>query len=301
MLTMNVIHALGATGNYMNSVTEVLPDLSLHDDVRDHDYDRYLSILFAPDNRRFGLLALLALNLELARVRDRVREPTLGQIRLAWWHETIKGVFENRPRRHPVAQALADTVDRYNIPRVVLDSMIDARVVEFDEQGLPTLETLENFAEQTSGALHRVCLKVLGVEDPQAETAAGHVGTAWALVGLVRSVPHYASMGRVYLPVDALSQADLTLGDVLSLTSGSRLKPVVETVLRCASQHLLSARDMKSQIPREALPALLPAVLADNYISRLRRHDFNPFALSNELNQTVRQLRLLWASLRRVF
>ena len=200
-----------------------------------------------------------------------------------------------------MAQALADTIDRYSIPRVVLDSMIDARAMEFEAQGFPTLEILEEFAEQTSGALHRVCLKVLDVEDFQAETVAGHVGTAWALVGLVRSVPHHANVGRVYLPIDALSQADLTVGDVLSLTPGSRLNPVVETVLRRASQHLMSARDMKSQVPREALPALLPAILADNYVSRLRRHDFDPFALSGERNQTVRQLRLLWASLRRVY
>lgn len=298
---MNLIHASGTTGNYLNSVTDVLPDLSLHDDVRHHDYDRYLSILFAPDNRRPGLLALLALNLELARVRDRVREPTLGQIRLAWWHETIEGVFEKRPRQHPVAQALADTVDRYSIPRLVLDSMIDARAMEFEEQGFPTLETLEQFAEQTSGALHRVCLKVLGVEDPQAETVAGHVGTAWALVGLARSVPHHAGLGRVYLPLDALSEVHLTVSDLLTLTPGARLKPVVESVLRRASQHLKSARGLKSQVPHEALPALLPATLANSYVGRLRRHDYDPFALSGEMNQTLRQLRLLWASLRRVY
>ena len=298
---MNVIHASGITGNCLNPVTDVLPDLSLHDDVRHHDYDRYLSTLFAPDERRPDLLSLLALNLELARVRDRVREPTLGQIRLAWWHETIEGVFENRPRQHPVAQALAETIGRHTIPRQVLDNMIDARAMEFDEQGFPTLEKLEEFAEQTSGALHRVGLNVLGVLDAQARTVAGHVGTAWALVGLARSVPHHASLGRVYLPLDALSEAHLTVSDVLSQAPGARLKPVIETVLRRASRRLMSARDLKSQVPREALPMLLPAILADSYARRLRRHDYDPFALSGETNQTLRQLCLLWASLRRVY
>ena len=298
---MNVIHASEPTGNYWNFVTDVPPHSSLRDDVRRHDYDRYLSALFTPDDRRPDLLALLALNMELVRIRDRVREPTLGQIRLAWWHETIEGIFENRPRQHPVAQALADTVGRHSISRLALDSMIEAREVEFGEQGFPTLDALEEFAEQTSGALHRVCLNVLGVDVPQAETAAGHVGTAWALVGLVRSVPHHASAGRVYLPVDILSEAHLTVSDVLSLTSGARLKPVIEAVLRRASQHLASARDLKSQVPREALPVLLPAILADSYAGRLRRHDYDPFALSGEVNRTLRQLRLLWASLRKVY
>jgi len=282
-------------------VTDVLPDLSLHDDVRHHDYDRYLFTLFAPDDRRPDLLALLALNLELARIRDRVREPTLGRIRLAWWHETIEGVFENRPRQHPVALALADTIGRRGIPRQAFDSMIEAREVEFEEQGFPTLDALENFAAQTSGALHRVCLNILGVDDPQVEMAAGHVGTAWALVGLIRSVSHHASAGRVYLPVDVLSEVHLTASDVLSLRSGARLKPVIEVVLRRAFQHLVSARDLKSQVSREALPVLLPAILADSYARRLRRHNYDPFVLSGEINRMVRQLRLLWASLRRAY
>ena len=298
---MNVIHPSGLIDNYENSVTDVLPDLSVHDDVRHHDYDRYLFTLFAPDDRRSDLLALLALNLELARIRDRVKEPTLGRIRLAWWHETIEGVFENNPRQHPVALALADTIGRHGIPRRTFDSMIEAREVEFEEQGFPTLDALEDFATQTSGSLHRACLNILGVDDPQVEMAAGHVGTAWALVGLVRSVSHHASAGRVYLPVDALSEAGLTVGDVLPMTSGTRLKPVVEAVLRRASQHLLSARDLKAQVSREALPVLLPAILADSYARRLRRHNYDPFVPSGEINRTLRQLRLLWASLRRAY
>ena len=288
-------------GNYRNFVTNVISDPTLADDVRRHDYDRYFCTLFAPDDRRLGLIALLALNLELARVRERVSEATLGQIRLAWWHETIEGIFEGKPRQHPVARALADSVARHDISRASLDSMIEARSIEFEEQGFPTLESLERFADQTSGALHRSCLRVLEVEAPEIEASVGHVGTAWALVGLVRSVPVHAKLGRLYLPRDALAKAQLSASEILSLTSGARLKPVIETVIQRASQHLRAARESLPKAPRQALPVLLPAILADSYLTRIRRHNYDPFALPGETNRLMGQLRLLWASVRKTY
>src|ERR671936_425398 len=69
--------------------------------VRRHDRDRFQTALFAPAARREALFALYAFNYEIARVRERVREPILGRIRLEWWRETIAAAYEGGPvRRH---------------------------------------------------------------------------------------------------------------------------------------------------------------------------------------------------------
>ena len=57
--------------------------------VRRHDRDRYQTALFAPADRREALFALYAFNYEIARVRESVTQPMLGQIRLQWWREVI--------------------------------------------------------------------------------------------------------------------------------------------------------------------------------------------------------------------
>ena len=120
------------------SAAEAPPDASLAADAQRCDYDRYLCALFAPAHRRPALVALLALSLELGRIRERVGEPTLGRIRLAWWRETVDGIFEGTPRRHPVARALAEAVARHPIPREALEGMVDAREQEFAERETPT-------------------------------------------------------------------------------------------------------------------------------------------------------------------
>ena len=57
--------------------------------VRRHDRDRYQTALFAPADRREAIFALYAFNYEIARVREIVTQPMLGQIRLQWWREIV--------------------------------------------------------------------------------------------------------------------------------------------------------------------------------------------------------------------
>ena len=74
--------------------------------VRIADRDRYLSALFAPAEARRHLLALYAFNAEIARVRESVTEPGIGEIRLQFWHDALHGDGAG----HPVGQALVETI-----------------------------------------------------------------------------------------------------------------------------------------------------------------------------------------------
>src|SRR5215469_14672661 len=76
--------------------------------VRRHDRDRFTTALFAPEPHREDLFALYAFNYELAKVRESVREPMMGRVRLQWWRDTIAEIAAGQtPRRHEVAEPLA--------------------------------------------------------------------------------------------------------------------------------------------------------------------------------------------------
>ena len=72
--------------------------------VRRVDPDRWLASRFIADaEQRADVVALYALNYELAHVAETVREPLVGEIRLTWWREAIDAIFAGEPpRRHPV-------------------------------------------------------------------------------------------------------------------------------------------------------------------------------------------------------
>ena len=61
--------------------------------VRSADKDRWLTALFVPEERRPLIHALYAFNAELARIRDQVSQPMLGEIRLQWWEDAVNGIY----------------------------------------------------------------------------------------------------------------------------------------------------------------------------------------------------------------
>ncbi len=75
--------------------------------VRREDEDRWLSSRYAPLAERRRLIALYALNLELAKVRLVVSEPGLAAIRFQWWRDVAAEMAAGkRARGHDVVQAL---------------------------------------------------------------------------------------------------------------------------------------------------------------------------------------------------
>lgn len=72
------------------------------------DPDRWLSSRFAADPAaRSDLVALYSLDNELAAVSRKVRDPLVGEMRLAWWREALEGLMARGDTRgHAVLEGL---------------------------------------------------------------------------------------------------------------------------------------------------------------------------------------------------
>ncbi len=249
--------------------------------VRRYDRDRYLTALFAPVARRPALLALYAFNLEVARIREMVREPMMGRIRLQWWRDCIADIYEGRRRQHQVVQPLARTIARHGLPRASFDRLIDARDADMAGEPPADLAALIAYAGDTGGGLAVLALQALRAagasEDPALSEAARHAGTAYALAGLLRAVPFHARTGRVHLPQSALDSAGLTRRAVIEQQPSEKLHDVVRQVVDAARAELKEGQTTAATATRALLPALLPAVLAGRYLDRIERKDFDVY------------------------
>jgi len=240
--------------------------------VRRHDHDRFQTALFASAGRRESLFALYAFNYEVARIRETVSEPILGQIRLQWWRESIAAAFEGGPvRRHIVVEPLTATIRALGLTRAHFEQLVDARERDLDGAPLASLAALEDYAEATSARLVYLALESLGVRDRAAEEAGFHVGIAYALAGLLRALPYHARIGSTLVPAE---------------------------IAAAASRHLRLSRSRRSGVPRAALPALLPAVIAERALVRLKGAGFDPFNKALAAPDPLQSWRLAIASLR---
>lgn len=263
-------------------MTASITDLSaLGESLRRHDHDRYATAMFADPARRGDLWVLYAFNLELSQIRTQVREPLAGMIRLQWWRDVVEGARREEALRHPVGGPLLDLIERCQLKLTILQGMIDARQHDLDPAPFATAADWQDYGRRTSGGLARLAAAVLGGEDCAAAESAG---TAWALTGLLRSVPFHLAQGWNSLPADTVSTTDdkgALAVSVLALTD-------------LVSQHLRQSRHQP--VPRAALPAVLPAVLAGAYLRRIRSVGGDVFDARSYRPRPM-PLRLAWAAL----
>lgn len=265
-------------------------------EVRRHDHDRYLTALFLPADRRAAALALYAFNLEIARTREIVSEPLLGQIRLQWWRETIEGVFEGTPREHPVVDALGTAIRQHDLPRDRLEALIDAREADLEDAPPSDLQALENYAAETSGELSALVMQTLDGAGDVSITAARQVGTAWAIIGLARAVGFHAQTQRIYIPEELLSEYEVERRRLFDLKPSAGLNRAIEHMVGRAAKFLADARSSSPDIPKAARRGLLLASLADRHIAAIRKAGFDPFAIPAAQAPPV--IRLGWTAWR---
>jgi NADH dehydrogenase [ubiquinone] 1 alpha subcomplex assembly factor 6 len=247
--------------------------------VRLHDRDRFQTAIFAPAVAREALFSLYAFNYEIARVRESVREPMLGQIRLQWWRDVIEVAYTGAtPRRHEVVEPLTAVIRERGLSRAYFARLIDCRERDLDSSPPASLAELEDYAEGSSAPLIQLALEILGAATSEAATAATEIGIAYALAGLIRAMPVHARTGRLMMPDDIAAEAGLDPRDYAGGRPTPALRRVVETIARAAQGHLAAARNLRSRLPKRALPALLPARIATTALKRLERAGFDPFS-----------------------
>lgn len=256
------------------------------------DPDRWLTCLFAPDDRRAGLFALYAFNSEIARARESVTQPMIGQIRLQWWREAWDGIVAGTPRQHPVVLALH--AHCRNLDQGQIQALIDAREHDMDEQALPDMTALQTYAAGTSVPLMRLATELLGAKADEVQLRGA--GIAYALTGILRATPHLAMHGRVLLPAALLGAHGLTTDAVVQTNVSAKLPAVIREVAEEADKLLREAATVRPS--RAALPALLPATLARLHLKALKASGYDPAAAEPRVTPLRKQMALLWASLR---
>ncbi|NQW08485.1 MAG: squalene/phytoene synthase family protein [Alphaproteobacteria bacterium] len=241
--------------------------------VARHDRERYLPGLFAPADRRSAWFAVLAANHEIAKTAEVVSEPAIGHIRLQWWRESLDGIEAGSPRRHEVVTPLAEAVGRGLLDLEALRAVIDAREIDLDPDPVADLDALVAYAEGAGGSLHGALARVLGAD----EGSARLVGTAWALLGLVRALPVLIAHGRSPLPHSLLQKNNLSNQKITDKPGSVSLSPVVRPVIERAKIQMHQARDTPGFRAANARPLRLLADRAGDVVRTIEAVGCEPF------------------------
>lgn len=236
--------------------------------VQRHDPDRFLAAIFAPPARRGSLFALLALNHELARARDATRSPLPALVRLQWWRDVVEEAAAGRPpRAHAVAASLQRAIAAGALSPADLLALIDPREVEVEE-AMPTRAAFDAYLADSAGGLAVAAGRLLGV--PEARLPAVRAaGALYGLAGMLRSVPAWAAQGRCGLPAELLATARLSVEAVVAAPHAPAVIAITRTMAAEGLHRMPVVAGALHGLPRAALPAVLPLVLARRDLRRL--------------------------------
>lgn len=232
------------------------------------DVDRWLAARFIGDGQaRAAVTAVYALNYELAHVGESVRQPMVGEIRLAWWREGLQGLFEGgEAPAHPVMQALAGPAHAQALARPLLEQLVESRHADLEPTPFADEPALIAYLDGTAGAVMALATRLLDrAASPEMTLNAAR---AWGWAGLLRARPFWESRGRRWLPA--------SWGEADDAEVASHVRHRVQ-------EALAAARGEAARLPVAAFPALAYATLA------------GPYSRRPELSALSKQARLTWA------
>lgn len=259
--------------------------------VRTGDRDRYLSVLYAPEEKRPALFALYAFNAEIASIRDRIHEPLPGEIRLQWWHDAIEG---GEAQGHPLAEALLSAIRRHDLPKQPFGDYLEARIFDLYDDPMPGRVELEGYCGETASALIQLAALVLDSSAaPSVADAAGHAGCAQAITGLIRSLPLHRARGQCFIAKDMLTAAGTTPQQFLAGSDQPAARRAIAAMAALAAEHLAKFEAHAAAIPEALRPAFLPVALTGAYLGKIAGGAFDPLTESVDIS-TIRRHWLMY-------
>ena len=174
----------------------------------------------------------------------------------------LDGIYAGRPAPIDADRALTGVVHHYDIPRSLLDALLDGFLWDAQARRYDTLEELQAYASRVAGAVGAMMALVMGERSPQALARACELGVAMQLTNIARDVGEDARAGRLYLPRRWLLEAGVhpeTWLQKPEFCPGIAL--VVQRLLAAADELYARSEHGIAALPRDCRPAIRAARL----------------------------------------
>jgi phytoene synthase len=194
----------------------------------------HLASYLLPARERAAATALYA----FCRLADDTIDlhPEAAASGLAELHTQLDRVYAGHPRPLPMERQFAAVVHDYQIPRALLEALMQGFEWDAEGRGYADLPSLQAYAARVAGSVGVLMTLLMGVREAAVLARAADLGIAMQLTNIARDVGQDARAGRLYLPADWLSEAGID-------ATRWRLRPVFTPALGAVIERLLGAAD----------------------------------------------------------
>jgi len=162
--------------------------------------------LFLPQEQRAYIQAVYAFSRTADDIADEfVRPPSERLEELARWEEQLHDCYHGKST-HPVFVALAETVNRMNIPIEPLSDLIAAFRQDVSVNRYGTFTELLDYCRRSANPVGRLVLMIFGYRDEELFRRSDSICTALQLANFWQDVDVDRGIGRCYLPIEDIDR-----------------------------------------------------------------------------------------------
>ena len=256
----------------------------------------YAAMRLLPRAEREGMFAVYA----WCRVIDDIADepgPTNAERHqlLDAWRADLDLLYAGKPPER--TNSLIEPVRRFGLNKDDFIAVIDGMEMDIDHPiQAPSFEVLDLYCDRVASAVGRLSVRIFGMNDDPGLELSHHLGRALQFTNILRDLDEDAAMGRLYLPLEALEEAEITSRDPHEVVSHPAIDHACRWLAKAAHEHYAHADRILSKRPPGKLrsPRLMGAVYSE-ILSRMEAVGWS----APRTRVKVGKARLLWIVLRR--
>lgn len=144
---------------------------------------------------------------------DEVGDRQQSLLLLDEWETELKQCYSAEPR-HPVFVALRDTVREFDIPQHEFSDLLIAFRQDQTITRFPTFEDVLGYCHYSANPVGHLVLYLCGYRDAERQQLSDYTCTALQLANFWQDVAVDYAKGRIYLPLESMSQFGVSEGDI---------------------------------------------------------------------------------------
>lgn len=148
---------------------------------------------------------------------------------LAALRRRLDGIYAGRPEMYPTDRALAAVVEGHQLPRALLDGLLEGFAWDAEGRQYEDLAALQAYAARVAGTVGAMMSVLMGARSPELVARACDLGIAMQLSNIARDVGEDAGRGRLYLPRRWLREVGV---DPDAWLAAPRFTPAIGEVVR---------------------------------------------------------------------
>jgi len=227
----------------------------------------YYAFAVLPETKRNAIYAAYAFSGHVDDIADELDDRAEQERQLADARACLRVAYGGEADG-PMFVALADAVQRFDIPAELFEELVNGVEMDFTVNRYATWDELYSYCYRVASMVGLICTSVFGTgRHLRAREFAVDMGIALQIVNIMRDVREDAARGRVYFPADELAAHGLTADDILACRYDARFATMMRAQGARAHAYFRSGRrllpllDLRSRMCVNVLQGVYAQIL----------------------------------------